>query len=368
MVFLFIILLPLLFYSLLMAWCSRQWMRLPEENLIHANPLPPVSVIIPARNEAAVIGKLLQSLHSQTCRPLEIIVVDDDSDDQTAGVAASFENVQVVRLTGADSRDKKKALTAGIAAAKGEWIVTTDADCIVPPGWLEQLLAKAEKNQALMVAGPVTMPEGHTLLSVFQSLDFLVLQGVTGALAATGSPALCNGASLAFEKKAFETVGGYQGIDRLASGDDMLLLQKFNRRFPGKVSWLKSKAAIVKTRTESAWSDFWQQRIRWASKARLYTDRRLWLMMILVFVVNLSLVALLLAGLFQPLFFLAWLLLIAVKTLVEWPFVSRAAAFFGRSRLMPWFPFLQPLHILYTVLAASFGLAGGYRWKGRKLK
>lgn len=368
MVFLFIILLLLFFYSLLMAWCSRQWMRLPDENLIHAKPFATVSVIIPARNEAAVIGHLLQSLQRQTCPPLEIIVVDDDSEDETSRVAASFTPVQVIRLSGAESRDKKKALGAGIAAAKGEWIVTTDADCVPAPGWLEQLMAKAEKHQALMVAGPVTMPEGHTLLSVFQSLDFLVLQGVTGALAAGGSPALCNGASLAFEKKAFETVGGYQGIDRMASGDDMLLLQKFNRHFPGQLAWLKSKAAIVKTRTESRWTDFWQQRIRWASKARLYTDRRLWLIMILVFAVNFSLVALLVAGFFQPLFFLAWLMLIIVKTGVEWPFVSRVAAFFGRSRLMPWFPFLQPLHIFYTVLAASLGLAGGYRWKGRKLK
>jgi hypothetical protein len=70
---------------------------------------------------------------------------------------------------------------------------------------------------------------------------------------------------------------------------------------------------------------------------------------------------------YSPLFFL-WLILLAAKTIFETIFMLPVANFFGERKLMLWFPFMQPFHILYTVVSGWLGRFGTYEWKGRKVK
>ena len=72
-------------------------------------------------------------------------------------------------------------------------------------------------------------------------MDFMVLQGITGAVVYKNNLSMCNGANLAYEKKAFYEVNGFAGIDHIASGDDMLLMHKIWKKYPDRVHYLKSK-------------------------------------------------------------------------------------------------------------------------------
>jgi cellulose synthase/poly-beta-1,6-N-acetylglucosamine synthase-like glycosyltransferase len=178
---------------------------------------------------------------------------------------------------------------------------------------------------------------------------------------------MCNGANLAYEKKAFEEVEGFRGIDKIPSGDDMLLMHKIYKKYPDKVFYLKSRPAIVSTHAEPTWQKFVNQRIRWASKASTYDDKRIFWVLLLVYMVNLLFSVLLVASCWNRWYLLLALLLGIAKTSVEYPFVRMVAGFFGQQRLMVYFPCLQPFHIVYTVIIGWFGQFGSYRWKDRKV-
>lgn len=357
-------------YSIILLYLWRSWRRIPEVEELEPVSIK-LSVIIPARNEEEHIGKLLKALELQDYprQNFEVILVDDSSEDSTAAIAGRFANVRLIRMEeeGRNS-NKKSAITEGVHAATGEYIVTTDADCIPGPRWLSTIAGFISRNESVFVAAPVLIDAGDQLVQKFQAMDFMMLQGITGAVVNDRRLAMCNGANLAYRRSVFFEVGGFKEIDEIASGDDMLLMQKIRSRYPTKVHYLKSQHAIVSTAAVKTWSAFFSQRIRWASKARHYDDRNMIFILVLVYLVNLSFPTMLLLGFMNPLFWLLCLGLLIAKTLVELPLFNSTAKFFRRENWSVQFPFFQPLHILYTLLAGFFGQVGKYEWKGRKVK
>lgn len=330
-----------------------------------------VTVIIPARNESANIKACLSALMAQTYPRslIEIIVVDDLSEDDTAEIVKNFP-VKLIRNNPKPGTIafKKQAIATGISQASGALILTTDADCIVANTWVSTMVNTLQSQRAYMVTGPVKMMPGNQCLSMFQSLDFAILQGITAASVGSGIHDMSSGANLAYIKSFYHEVGGFNGIDDIASGDDMLLMQKFSAQYPGSIGYAFSTDAMVNTKTEPTWKLFLQQRIRWASKATKYKDPVLFRILLLVYAVNLWVVALLVMGLWNRRAFVFGLILMIIKLMIEWRFVQNVLQFFSLLPLMRWFPIAQPLHILYTVVSGFFGQAGGYRWKGRNVK
>ena len=98
-----------------------------------------------------------------------------------------------------------------------------------------------------------------------------------------------NGANMAYSKSAFNEVGGFSGIDNIASGDDMLLVHKISQRYPGRIAYAFTNEAMVETDPEPDLKSFLRQRIRWASKAAKYEDKRIFRVLLLVYAANLSL-------------------------------------------------------------------------------
>ncbi|MFN7688163.1 MAG: glycosyltransferase [Sphingobacteriales bacterium] len=330
-----------------------------------------VTVIIPARNESANIKACLSALMAQTYPRslIEIIVVDDLSEDDTAEIVKNFP-VKLIRNNPKPGTIafKKQAIATGISQASGALILTTDADCIVANTWVSTMVNTLQSQRAYMVTGPVKMMPGNQCLSMFQSLDFAILQGITAASVGSGIHDMSSGANLAYIKSFYLEVGGFNGIDDIASGDDMLLMQKFSAQYPGSIGYAFSMDAMVNTKTEPTWKLFLQQRIRWASKATKYKDPVLFRILLLVYAVNLWVVALLVMGLWNRRAFVFGLILMIIKLMIEWRFVQNVLQFFSLLPLMRWFPIAQPLHILYTVVSGFFGQTGGYRWKGRNVK
>src|SRR6202012_3482401 len=115
--------------------------------------------------------------------------------------------------------------------------------------------------------------------------------GSGAALIGNGQASTCNGANLAYRKDVFYAVGGFKGIDDLASGDDELLLQKVAEKYPGKIGFLKSYDAIVYTHAKHTLKEFLQQRRRWASKSVKYKDKKVTAMTVGIWLFNVSLLA-----------------------------------------------------------------------------
>lgn len=371
MILLIICIILFLLYSLLIIYYWRSWKAVPDYSPVTPLPSVTISIVIAARNEKDNIGSLLTALEQQTypASKFEVIVVDDHSTDGTASIIRKFNKVKLISLQENPANSyKKKALETGIAAAANELIVITDADCIPPAGWLQTIAAYKEEKGSIFIAAPVVFKHDHSVLQIFQSLDFLVLQGITAAAVYKNQLSLCNGANLAYERNAFYQVNGFAGIDHIASGDDMLLMHKIGKEFPGQVHYIKSPDAIVSTQPMKTWKAFFNQRIRWASKSKYYDDKRILAVLLLVYFFNLSFLVFVIAGFFASVYWWYLLILLCLKTLVEIPFVFSVARFYKCPSLLKYFPFFQPLHIMYTLVAGLFSQFGKYEWKGRRVK
>jgi cellulose synthase/poly-beta-1,6-N-acetylglucosamine synthase-like glycosyltransferase len=332
------------------------------------------SVVVPARNEADNIQQCIQSILAQSypASHFEIMVIDDFSEDATAQIVQNMQlthaNLRLISLAdyyqpGEMNSFKKKAIEKAVSMSKGDWIVTTDADCMVPKHWLSLYNAYIQKNNPVFVAAPVMFIKEQGILNQFQVLDFLALQGITAAAVGAGKHSMSNGANLAFEKSAFIAVGGYQGVDQIASGDDMFLMHKMKVTLSNRVGYLFHPGAIVWTKAMNSWKGFLMQRIRWSSKARYYDDKSIFWVLVLVYLYNLSLLVLLFTG-----YYYYALVSIALKVCFELLFLVPVAQYFQLSRELRYFPLYQPLHIVYTLVAGCFGQIKTYTWKGRRVK
>jgi glycosyltransferase involved in cell wall biosynthesis len=190
-----------------------------------ASVRPLVSVIVPARNEEACLGACLQSLVSQSdAVPLEIIVVDDHSTDRTRAIASSFSSQQVrgndVRVIEAAPlpagwTGKNNAVTTGSKAARGEWLLFTDADTIHLPGSLARSLKEARRHGAALLS---YSPEQI----VKTPWEKAVMPVIFAELAASFRPsqvsdpnspaAAANGQYILITREAYDAVGGHAAI------------------------------------------------------------------------------------------------------------------------------------------------------------
>lgn len=354
------------------------------EKYLQENKLPFISIIIAARDEENNIENCIRSIIHQTYpeNKYEIIIVDDHSIDKTVSVIKSFEKESVHVISLADytgdkilNSYKKKSIETAMQFAKGELIVTTDADCVAPKKWLETLALFYNKNKPVFIAMPVAFQwpsatDSFTkkFFKIFQSLDFMMLQGITGASVHNKFVGMCNGANLAYEKEVFYEVKGFEGIDEIASGDDMLLMHKIQKIKPEKVMYLKSSEVIVQTKPAETLNDFMNQRIRWASKADKYSDKKITVVLLLVYLLNAWIFLLGVSSFFFLKDFYLFIISIIIKSLVELFFLNPVSYFFKKQKQLWWFIPAQPFHILYTLIAGWLGKFGSYNWKGRKVK
>lgn len=372
----------LVLYIALLMYYRNAWNRAPDftptEQTDQLTTF--ISVIIPSRNEAQNLPALLSSLKNQhyPAHLFEVLIMDDHSTDDTASILKNFPagNIRLLSLEqyllGAEINSyKKKAIEIGIQNSQGQLIVCTDADCHMTAGWLSSIASFYEQYKPRFIAAPVSIDCNLSFLEIFQALDFMTLQGITGAAVSKKIHSMCNGANLAYEKSVFYEVGGFSGIDHIASGDDMLLMHKIFKQHPDKVMFLKSPEAIVQTAAAKSVGAFFNQRIRWASKSGSYDDKSIMAVLLLVYILNLLLLLLPLISLFTKnaeVTMQRWLFLMIIKTVAELYFLYPVARFFKKEKLLFLFPVMQPFHILYTVTAGLLGKFGTYRWKERKVK
>jgi poly-beta-1,6-N-acetyl-D-glucosamine synthase len=368
----------MLAYAWLIGFYSRRWKEVAISKTAECADYPFISVVIPFRNEQIHLPELIdcfKTLEYPTDR-FEVIMVDDDSTDESVSIVqqavSELPFLRLQKLKGLGETPgiayKKKAIEKGISVSRGEWIVTTDADCTFDKAWLKSIAAFICSTNAKCIAAPVKIQPSGSILSVFQALDFLTLQGITAAAVHSRTHIMCNGANFAYTKAVFQEVNGFEEIDNIPSGDDMLLMQKIFEKYPADVHYLKAEEAVVTTAAAQSWKAFFQQRIRWASKSDQYKDKKILWILGLVWFFNFSYLLLAVLVLVYPKWAFLLLLFIIAKWLIEYGFVASVAGFFRSSSLMLFFLPLQPLHIVYTVVAGFLGRFGSYEWKGRQVK
>lgn len=293
-------------------------------------PKTSFSIIVPFRNEAENLPKLLHSI-SLLDYPdglFEVILVDDESDDNYTIANYEF-SVSVIQNMRKSNSPKKDAIETAIQVAENNWIITTDADClIINSNWLKILNVYIQtENKRMVVAGVCYLPQSG-FLHAFQNLDFLSLQGATIGSFGLNQPFMCNGANFAYEKDFFQELNGFEGNSNMASGDDVFLLQKAVLKDKNIVGFCIHNQSVVATKSEKSWSDLFQQRIRWAAKSTGYSSWFGKLTALLVFGTNVTWIAVFVLWLLGNLNQNWFALFVALKFIVDLVLLQKTAYFF----------------------------------------
>ncbi len=362
-------------YLLAMAWVYHGMTRLPYFTPKKSSRFLQFSIIVPFRNEADNLPSLIESIKELRYDrfDFEFLFVNDGSEDASVrcietlleGSGCSYCILENERYS---QSPKKDALTLAIKKAKFKWIVTLDADCTVPPYWLRLMNSHILEKNSKMLCGPVLYASDDSLLKQFQFWDGLSLQAATQAGFGWKRPMLCNGANLAFERAIFFEVRGFEGNDHLATGDDIFLMEKFRRYYPGQVDYLKNSEAAVVTQPTKNFRALLRQRIRWASKTSKNRNLGAKVLGGIVFLGNLAFILALFMCFLHPMEASFYALLLFLKLLMDTLILSTAACFFKKNRISPGLVssnFTYPFMVLWVFLNSW---SGHYEWKGRSFR
>ncbi|MFZ4678695.1 MAG: glycosyltransferase family 2 protein [Flavobacterium sp.] len=333
------------------------------------------TIVIPFRNEAKNLPKLLESISNLNYphKMIEIILVDDFSTDNSERICIQwrmkYEHLDTTLLENLhlSYSPKKDAIGRAMPIAKHDWIVTTDADCIVNKNWLLTLNNYIQTNNPEMIVGAVMYRAKNNWFHHFQQLDLMSLQGVTIGSFGIGKPFMCNGANFAYTKKIFSEIGGFGGISDKASGDDVFLLQKAVNTNKEKVHYLKNNDVIVKTKPENDLYKLFMQRVRWAGKSTSYKSDYAKFLAVIVLLMNLSLT---IAFCLLPFAFLNWKVVLSVfliKYIVDSILLYKSNAYLRKGK------FFVPIassvtYPFFSSLVGIYSLFGSFRWKGRMFR
>ncbi len=329
---------------------------------------PKVSVVLAARNEEKELPAFLRSLLHLTYprENLEIFLVNDRSTDKTGEIfdqlAARHDFIQAIHIESHPPTlsGKENALHAAMEKATGEFIFFTDADCLLPPHWIQALLRYFDADTGL-VCGQTYLASRHgrhTIWEAVQALDWAYL--LTAAAGATGlnQPTSCIGNNMALRKQVYFQVGGFPHIG-FSVTEDYALVRSICQRTDWDIHFPIDPRTTVLSFPEKTLRDFFRQRKRWlvgGKKVRLFG----FLLMVTSFLNHLILpVALFLPG-FYPLATAGFALVFATDALL----LLRSLIPNKKTGLFLFFPFYEIFYFLYTLVLSLFAFSNTVHWKG----
>ena len=362
----FVLYFVIILYCVAIAFLIYGFTKVNAIDYIGLTPKTKFSIIVPFRNEAENLPILLESL-SKLNYPMElfeVILVDDFSEEAFKIPSLKFK-VSVINNVRVTNSPKKDAIVTAMQIVTTDWIITTDADCTVNTNWLLTLDNYIQLHDVAMIAGAVTYDCGNSFLHHFQQLDLTSLQGATIGSFGINKGFMCNGANFAYTKSFFKKLNGFEGNDKIASGDDVFLLQKATAQFPEKVHYLKSQNTIITTKPLNDWKSLFYQRVRWASKTSSYQSSFGKGLGLLVFAGNLSWLFVLGSWLLGLTAFQNVFLLFTLKFSVDTVLIYKTNEFLTKTKIQ--YLILSSLfYPFFSVSVALYSLFGKYEWKGRK--
>jgi cellulose synthase/poly-beta-1,6-N-acetylglucosamine synthase-like glycosyltransferase len=333
------------------------------------------SVVIPFRNEAKNLPSLLQSIDALNYPNdlFEVIFINDASEDHSVKLIDTFlsnsiRSIKIISNERQTESPKKDAITLAINKAKNDWIITTDADCILPKYWLNSFDEYIQNSNTVCIAAPVIYGNENTFLNRFQILDILSLQGATIGGFGINKPFMCNGANFAYEKKIFKALNGFKGNTKIASGDDVFLLEKMVKTYAKQVHYLKCEHTTVTTASEPSWNDLVSQRIRWASKTSAYNN---WFGKAtggIVLLLNGYLILALILSIIGSFNIKTLVYILIIKFNIDFFLIYKSAVFFKKQDVLKTYPLGFLLYPFFSTYIALKSLLSGYTWKERSFK
>ncbi len=329
---------------------------------------PKVSILIPCRNEAENIHRLAGELKKLHYSNIELILVDDSSEDDT------FELIEEVGIIDwrivplrSPGEGKKVALEFAIDQAKGEIILCSDADCSFPENWVEGMISPFENKETQLVAGPVMVTGNGRFLGAFQKADWASILLLTSYFFSKNKPLMCSGANLAYRKSAFLEVGGYERNRNFSSGDDEFFLKKIVKTFgAGSCVYLPFAENLVQTKPEPSWKALINQRVRWAGKWKAHRSFSHAVSAVFSFLVQLvwlgSFGLLTLGSIGFLVFGLVW----TSKILAEKRSLGKVLRSLGIQYRKTDFVLTSFIHPIYVLAVGLGAIVGNFTWKGRR--
>ncbi len=313
-----------------------------------------ISVVIPFRNEANQLPQLISAINGLTIQPLEIIWINDHSEDNSILHLQQLPNHHKTCSLPTNVLGKKNALKLGIETSKGKYILTWDADIVIKSDFFSAL--QKEPITDLLIL-PVQM-QGKKWREQFYELDYYFVNALNKGLSSIMQPFIANGANLLFHKEKYFSTVSYKCTPTIASGDDMFLLNDFKlQNYDCRIS--TTSELIAKTSTPKTFSEFIHQRIRWAQKTPQLKDTHLRI----VTYVGMGIELLYFSFLFTDKFLLCIFLKIALDGLFLMPFLF----VIQRKKITPFLPLfsiLHPFYLLYISIIMQFKKVD---WKNRPL-
>ena len=368
MLIFFIIFLIILFYVILIIRYYFGWKNTDDISVKSFSPR--VSIIIAMRNEENQIVRIIRNLKLLIYPQdkIEFILINDHSNDDTLKLLQSskLDNLNILDMP-KNKFGKKNAISLAVDIAKGEIILTTDADCSFDSNWVQSMASCFIDNNVKLVSGPVCFNKKKSIFHYFQSLDFASLVGSGAASIGAKDPIFCNGANMAFRKEVFLELNAFRN-DHLVSGDDVFLLHSIKARYLNSIAFLKAKSAIVFTDSMDNFKELINQRKRWAAKASAYTDITSIYTAYLILFINLSFLFLFFSSFFSIKFFQFFMFFYCTKFIVDFFFLYPVLKFFDRKDLLKWVFIFEFFYSFYIILIVILSLIKKFEWKGRMHK
>ena len=347
--------------------------KVDDFKLEESQPQTKFSVIIPFRNESENLQELIGSIAelNYPTSMFEIILIDDNSTDDSVTIIqkeqASFSSLNIKLLANEHltNSPKKDAIAKGINNASHEWIVTTDADCVLPKYWLDCYDYFIKSTTSNVLVAPVTYKKTKSFLERFQLLDVMSLQGATIGGFGLKKPFLCNGANLAYKKRFFRDINGFEGNTNIASGDDIFLLEKAIKHEKNTIHYIKNNQITVTTIPQPSFKSLKSQRVRWAAKTSSYKNAFAKLTGFIVLVMNALIVCLPLLVLVQVISLKTFIYTFAIKFLIDFLLLFKTARFLEQEQYLASYFFSSILYPFFSVYIAFISVFKGYKWKDR---
>lgn len=346
--------------------------RQPSKN-VSLTAYPFISIILSIRNEENNAEEFVKQIAKQSYskQHFELIVLDDASTDfscEVFDVLLKKTDITFSLIKHKLHKGKKINISEGIELAKGSIIVTTDADVTYrDKNWLQHIAFEFQNKETNMLIMPVDFNNVHNGLSIFQATENMALVAIAAGYGALQKPFLCNGANLAFTKKAFNEVGGYASHITVSSGEDVFLLEDLKTLGAQFIRYTNQKQCIVKTRPMATTVDFFQQRLRWAAKSTKNPNWLNGIMSSIVVMANFIFIAFAFAFITNNVN-LAYLGIFAlIKLMFDFLLLFLASNFIGKKKYMA---FLVPFECTYWLYAIIVGIGALFfkpYWKGIKI-
>jgi cellulose synthase/poly-beta-1,6-N-acetylglucosamine synthase-like glycosyltransferase len=339
---------------------------------IWSSDKPFISILIPARNEAQNLPVCLDSMTalSYPANLSEVIILNDRSSDDTAEIAQNYckkyGNFCLINI----SEDtpglsgKMNVLNQGIAQAKGEILLVTDADCEVTPGWADALVSYFTRDTAM--AGGITLlskeERSESVSDRIQAIDWLFLQGVAAGATNCGIPISILGNNFAFRKSAYLETGGYSAIG-FSLTEDMALLQAIRKLKKWKIKYALNSKTRVYSLPLNTFQELLNQRLRWVSGG-MKGPISGWFFMAVAFLTHLVLPVILIT---EPLSLSGLSLLMTVFLADFFAILRPLTARLNITYLLKYFFLFELYYFFYTTFYALLALLPlKISWKNRK--